>query len=63
MITLSLTTEEAQVVISLMQAGARSFVGPQFDQAAGSYLHLTKKIADAANAKPGLELVNDADAA
>ena len=59
MITLKLTPEETEVLLNLMQAGARSFVGPQFDSAALSYLHLREKIT-AARARPALEAVEAA---
>ena len=50
MITLTLTREELNVAINLMQAGTRSMQGEQFDQASVSYLHLRNKWIEAVKA-------------
>ncbi len=61
--TLSLTTEEATVMLALMQSGTRSFQGEAFDQASQSYLHLRNLILVAQKAEPKVEAVKNEDAA
>jgi hypothetical protein len=53
-ITIALTEEEAAVLLTIAQAGVRSFGGPQFDQASASYLHIRQKVIDAAQPNNGI---------
>lgn len=58
--TVSLTHDEALTIINLMQVGAKSIGGDNFDAAAGAYLNIKRKLAEASQATPKVEAVEEA---